>query len=453
MTLLVALRTLADLALLLGIGALIAVPIGCPPAVLVMTLALGTACLTGAYALTARKTAARPQARRALPYLALAPALTPLAMPGAVPAGAALVVLAFVYLVLRVRRGSCEPGRDDALEAFGIYWKALLGMLVVCLVLDRPVLTSFEVALGATGLGSHLVLLRSLRHGPEVYGRPRYQLVSLACAGGVAALACVLGSRAFLDAGRAVLGALWGHVVAPLFQMLALAVAGAVWAVVQAVAWLASRMGVQGPQQQQAPQMGATDNPLLDLAQGQDGGELGQQVATALVVAAALAAGVLLVRWLARNAGASHGQGPADRAATGPTEAPGHRTPVGRGNAARVRRAYRRYLHACARDGVPLLRSTTSQDVLDAWLREGARGAGGEEAGTGGAGGTPGASREAGGTHGKDGAPVASRAPGASAAPERDAARLRELYLRARYDGAATRDDAHEAGRLAKRLS
>lgn len=120
-----------------------------------------------------------------------------------------------LWLSLTDRPGPELSRQRELLEDF---WKPLLLSMIPALCL-KELLVFLPFSL--TALLSSILLLRTLRHGPEVYNQPQFHCMNLLTVAVVPAVACLLGSRTVMRGLKAILMPIYRYVLTPLLMLLA----------------------------------------------------------------------------------------------------------------------------------------------------------------------------------------------------------------------------------------
>lgn len=132
------------------------------------------------------------------PKLRLLPYAIPLFcifLPGRSIAWAVICALALAYEVFTGATGRYMAERSAQKTVFKVTIGLIVAMLVLLLIATaRPVSYSIVILSGLVSAASSILLMRSLRHEPEVYGRLSYQAVNLAVMAAVAAVTAVISS-------------------------------------------------------------------------------------------------------------------------------------------------------------------------------------------------------------------------------------------------------------------
>ncbi len=297
-------------------------------------------------------------------WLAVLPAAVPFFLPGAVRADWIAALPGLGYLVWMVRREDYGLSWSRGADVFSMLWK-------VCI----PFALLFSVYGGVKSLAgqglpafllaavSSVLLLRSIRHGPDVYCQCSYQLLNGVSAALLLALAWLASTDWFLNG----LWAVYARVVLPVLQtvLMAVSLAGAVLflLVFGLVMWLISLVSEAAwVETEAAAAQGELTKQVREVAGS--GAEWLERVVLLLLVAAGAAALFYFFRWMTRRwAERAYVHGAGD--CLSPAEAARRREPrrLPRTYAGRIRGQYRRFLRHCRKRGIEIEASDTSEEV------------------------------------------------------------------------------------------
>ena len=392
------LKIASDLAFYYTFAGAVAAVLGGRPAFLLACLAIQCLSLTLSFAASSRGKL------RYLPLVLLVLCFLP---PGTSPAEALAAFPPSVYVVWLAAKQLYLPQWSRQVDIFSLYWKLLLGFLAAAALFGVfPTAASMAIPSAAVTLICSVLLMRSLRHDPEVYCQKSYQATELALVLLTALCAWFLSTPAFLHACGALIAAFYSRVLVPLLMACAYLAAG----IVQVIWWVFSfiRLGFQAPEESAAPDLSSAAEILqLEGAAGSGSPLLGQ-ILTALGIVAALTAVVLVFRYLSRRERSSAPEPrQGERRYTVEARPAEASTGASRSAVQRVRAQYRKFLRLCRDRGISWEKSATSQEVAE----------------------------------------LSKNAVAPKAGEE-----LRQLYLEARYHGQATREDAEKARQLAAGL-
>lgn len=304
------------------------------------------------------------------------------------------------YLVCLAWLGDYHLRWARQADVFSLMWKLFLPFI--------PLAALFGAFEGLAGQGlpvfltaavSSVLLLRSIRHGPEIYCRRAYQMRNWLAVAAMLAGACLASMDWFLGC----ISWTYDNVAVPLLLGMAMAVGLVLTAVMPLIYQLLANLFWEGDIDVAFP---AGEAGPLDLARELAGesGNLGGRVLTALGILAAALAVFLLFRWLLRRRPGPEAEAISWGERRTVAAEPPRREVLPATYAGRIRAQYRRFLKLCRKKGVDLSPSDTSAQVsakAGRWLAD----------------------------------------------PEVLSA-LEAIYCRARYDNQATREDLAEVKRL-----
>ncbi|MCD7919556.1 MAG: hypothetical protein LUG45_05685 [Clostridiales bacterium] len=305
------------------------------------------------------------------------------------------------------RRYLPEWGRQ--VDIFSVFWKALLIFcLFMLLVSCGEILVAITIPVGLIGLTCCVLLTRSLRHDLTVCCQPRYQAMNLLLTAEVGLASLALSSKAFLQSCGAALFWIYETVFAPILM----AVGHLLIAVIQIVMWLFSWVQFNFTEEEQEVQslnLSDSEDMFGDFEVNESNSELFSRVCIALALILAAILLVLVFRWLSRSSRTAARQvtSRSVRSAVGrqTTRPPSRfdRSPV-----QRVRLQYQKFLALYRNRGLEQKISDTSQEIATKSV------------------------------YSFDHAKVQA---------------LRQLYIAARYNDQATKEDAAKAKELYQALS
>lgn len=333
-------------------------------------------------------------------WLAVLPAAVPFFLPGAVRADWIAALPGLGYLVWMIRREDYGLSWSRGADVFSMLWKVCIPFALLFSVYGGvKVVAGQGLPAFLLAAVSSVLLLRSIRHGPEIYCRRAYQIRNWLAVAAMLAGACLASMDWFLGC----ISWAYDNVAVPLLLGLAMAVGLVLTAVMPLIYQLLANLFWEGDIDVAFP---AGEAGPLDLARELAGesGNLGGRVLTALGILAAALAVFLLFRWLLRRRpGPETETNSREERRTVAAESP-RREVLPATYAGRIRAQYRRFLKLCRKKGVDLSPSDTSAQVsakAGRWLAD----------------------------------------------PEVLSA-LEAIYCRARYDNQATREDLAEVKRL-----
>ena len=328
-------------------------------------------------------------------------------------AEAAVFLPAFAYVVYLAASRRFEPNQEVERQIFSLFWKLLIVVTLFSLIAGvGQYISRVALPIGLITMLCQILLIRGLRHEEEVRSRPRYQLTELLLLAAIGAVILFLGSETGVRLIGAGLKGLYQVVLLPLFTLLVRAAiivfTGVAWVGRYIWKWIQELFELRRPDHVPI-EIAPYSEHLRELYVGEGQSvETPRKIIVALIIVAAAVLIFLVFRWMSKRAREKRETTPGvvdERRAEKPAEA--HVSARERGAVAQVRAAYRRYLRLGAAQGVRPQRSDTTLEIQKRFSR---------------------------------------------LFPDEESLALREIYLRARYDGHADREDASRAKALAARL-
>ncbi len=397
---LVFLKAASDLAMYYTFSAFFAGLMGTAPGAMLAALMIQAGALTLSYA--ARSWRKRRMVPAALGFLGVL-------LPTLETGGRVAVAAGAIYILVLALRENYEPDWLQQREIFSLFWKGLLLFILVSLFFSRPeLLWGASLPFALAGLSLSVLLTRSLRHEKGVYCRPGYQAMNAFLVAAVLALAFVLTSDAALALGQMVTDFIGGYVFRPIFDVfIFITVVGE-----QIFAWVVSLFEPMAPEM---PDVSPTPEPTptfppTDYAQavGQPPPPNQQAGDISLVVILLLLTVVTLLLLLKVKRGRQENKAADVEELRRGVDPPQKREEVPSiPAAAQVRVQYRKFLRLAPVRRCHLEKSDTSLDIRDAC---------------------------------------------AGRLDDEAVTELRELYIKARYQGYATKTEARRARELYKRI-
>lgn len=393
MAVMMALRITADLALFYTFGGFVAAKCGGTGAVWGMIIQC--LCFVLAYAL---------RERGRLRFATLVPMVLGWVIYARSLPDCILLIPAALYVIWLVAKEDFSLDYERHKSVFGGFLLALVIFLVVAWFMrSLDVFSAVAMPYAVAMLVCTVLLMRSLRHEKQVYCQRRYQLVNLAAVAAVGGAAWIVSSKTVRGAAVEVLKVFHQHVLNPVLEFLL----NVLLYIMQAVVWLCSLLSLKmKPQEQEAPELSVEGAEKLfgEEFELKEPGELVKMLGKVLLIAAAVAAIVLLFRWMSRRRGVDTADA-AESEVRGeiPTEAMGK--PRKESSPVRaVRAQYRKFLKLCTERGVTRESGFTSMDVHEhaQWVQ----------------------------------------------VDETVSGEIRDVYIKARYDGKADKGDAQRMKKL-----
>ena len=346
-------------------------------------------------------------------FLPFAAALAYFLLAGYSVAECAVFLPPFAYVVYLAAVRRFEPNQDVVRMIFSLFWKLLIVMTLFCLIAKvGQYISRIALPIGLVTMLCQILLIRSLRHEEEIRNRARYQISELLLLAAVGAVILFLGSETGVHLLGTGLKLLYTGIVLPilqgLMQIFMVIFTGVAWVGKYVWEWIVKMFNLKRNDHTQVeiPPYTELDFKLYV--------GVGQSVTTPRkVIVALICVGVAVLlffvfRYLSKRSLDYRGDGEGiidDR--TTEKDAEAAVSARERGAVAHVRAAYKRYLRLGAAQGIRRNRSDTTLEIQKRF---------------------------------------------SGLFPDEAAGALRELYLRARYDGHADKEDAARAKELVARL-
>lgn len=328
-------------------------------------------------------------------------------------AEAAVFLPAFAYVVYLAASRQFEPNQDVERQIFSIFWKLLIVVTLFCLVAKvTQYIAQLALPIGLISMLCQILLIRGLRHEEEVRNRPRYQITELLLLAVIGGVILFLGSETGVRLLGAGLKGIFTGFLQPLLQLILKAFlfvfTGVVWVGKYIWAWIVMLFNLKKKKHVpvEIPAYSTEVRELLLGKQGEDSAPLNMLIA--LIVLVTLVLLFFVFRWLSKRGKKEREDTfgmTDDRSPEAPAEAAV--SAKERSAVAHVRAAYRRYLKLGAAKGIRRQKSDTTREIQQRFV---------------------------------------------GLFPEESTGALRELYLRARYDGHADKEDAARAKELVAQL-
>lgn len=275
-----------------------------------------------------------------------------------------LMIPTAAYMIWLVWTNDYALSNERQKALFGVLWKALLVAFPIGLLLGGGrVLAAVTVPYAVIALSGSVLLMRALRHDPKVYCGARYQVINISTVAVVAGVAALLSSKTFLHACTTAAKAIYTTLCLPVLEFFLTLIVYAVGWIVDLLAWL---FGAQsGNHGQEAPELNLGDMSTIfgEEVQMREPSELLQVLGYILLAAAAVVVLVLFFRWMNRRRSAD-----AVRFATREERETTQRQPRNgkkkeTSPVRKIRVLYREFLKWCSGAGVQAERADTSLDV------------------------------------------------------------------------------------------
>ena len=306
------------------------------------------------------------------------------------------------YLLWQFFRKSAVPDLSQQQDILGGLGKLVgFAALISLLIGEVPALIPFGLLI----LFANVALLRTLRHDPEVYMRPGFQLTNLGNLAAVPVTSLLLGTGPIADLIGSGMKLLYLRVLLPFFQWL---LYYPILLVNRFFEYLGTIFRPEEKPQETTEPLGKLEGepelPSIDAQQMEETGQVLQIILLVVLGIFAVVGMILLMRKLGKTDDTPQEAKSASQQRTGVNSMGKRSQPEDPPAVMSVRKHYRRYLKLCVKSGIPLEKSSTSGDIC--------RGAQDRK----------------------------------SLQPQ--AKRIRQIYIRARYAGQATKEDVKEMAHL-----
>lgn len=322
--------------------------------------------------------------------------------------GMVVLVLPVLYCAYVMAKELYVPEWDSQVSIFSVYWKIFFVFIFIGMLAGkREIVYSFMIPCGILTLVCLVLLMRSLRHEEEIYTSKKYQLVNLGIIAAVGVVALFLSSDLFLGLVAAFFKAVYSYVVSPILLLFIYLIL----AVMKGIAWLFSFIKFKFEPEMNEVELNMTSTQDLfgDLSDEVGvNGETFDRVMLALGIVVGVIIAILVFKYLARRNGEKR-EDIATRDYRFAAEPPSvkEEEPDMGSSVQKVRTQYKRFLKFCRSEGIAFNKSDTSLDVN---YRCG------------------------------------------SSMPKEDTKEFREIYIEARYNGKATKNDVSRAKELFSRI-
>ena len=319
-------------------------------------------------------------------------------------ADAIIMVPPFLYLTILIIRKDFKLDYWQQHRLFSVFWKLVPGLLGLSyLLLSSETFAAVSLPYSLIMFTCSVVLLRSLRHDASIYTQRRYQLINLALAVAVIGGALLLSTDWALALIGGAINLVYQNVVVPLLMLIPVAA----MALFFLVRGLFKNITLEGAGSGDSVQVDES-SPIADLltqAGNVEGpGEALRWFGTALLVAGIVVGIILVFRWMNRRSGVA-GPGAGVEETRGDLDlSAGIRTARETAPVRGIRNQYRKFLKLC-KDSHLLYRKNVTSAEVDFMARK--------------------------------------KADFRQLSPE-----IRDIYIRARYDNQAGKEDLQQMKKL-----
>lgn len=273
---------------------------------------------------------------------------------------------AAAYVVCMVWRDNYELSWYRQVDIFSVFWKVFLAFAVLMSMvgLYRTVLV-VSVPMVLLTLFSSVILMRTLRHEPEVYLQKEYQVRNLVSLGLLAAASGLLSTKAVTEGVSFLWKAFYNFIAAPIMLVAASGVGYMIMGIFQVLKWIFFNAGMQTDYIEEMIE-GLADNgdSLWQQEQFLSGHVVIWQLLLVVFAIVLIAIFVCFFRWISRKQEVNPGSVAFGEKRVG-YNTPETQQPGESFNSAvyQVRRQYRKFLKLYVGKGGKLRHSDTSLDV------------------------------------------------------------------------------------------
>lgn len=204
---LILLKILGDLSFYLTFAGFFAVIYGASPSILLVSVMILSVCFTLSFAL---------ENKGNLRYAALLPAFLAVLLPGLCPAFVIVLLPAWAYLFLCAKNRTYYPTWSGAIDLVSLFWKVLAPFTLLAIVtrgVDHLVAISFPCAV--ITFTACIMLARSLRHDIDIYASPAYQAMNMGTAAILVLGTAFVSSEGFRSTAGAAIKGIYQAVIMP----------------------------------------------------------------------------------------------------------------------------------------------------------------------------------------------------------------------------------------------
>lgn len=211
---LVLIKSVADLSFYYTFAGYVALVFGASSGFLMMTAFIQAVAVTLSFFLREKG------ALRFAPALIMA---LPLLLPGASAiAGLIAIAPATLYCIYVMAQQRYMPDWDKQAGIFSLFWKVMIPYTVLSLVTgNKDIYTAVGIPFAVMMFVLSVLIMRSMRHEEEVYCQPAYQLTNCGIVLAVGGSAALMSSKAFLGIVLGVLKFIYDLVIGPILMLVA----------------------------------------------------------------------------------------------------------------------------------------------------------------------------------------------------------------------------------------
>ncbi len=394
---LVFIKSVSDLALYYSFAGLFALLFGGSNRAVLLGMVIQAAIFTFSYLLRQRQ-------RSILRFLPLLLLIFCWLIPGSTLANYILLIPAVIYMIYLVAKKIYEPDCYQQKDIFSIYWKVFIVFALFAALLGaRSAVTAIAIPAGLICMACSVLLQQTLRHDPEVYCQPRYQVISIVVIGAVCVCALFLSSSAFLNACLRFLQIIYNRVIAPILMAIVYVIIFIINGIVQLISLFHINISTSS-EGLEIDMSGFSARDVLGIEEDVvTDGQILERILIAIAIIAAAVILILLFRALSRRTRSQSPEPERKETRTSIQRNSPSASENATGSVARVRTQYKKFLKLAFQQSVQPDKSDTSAEINRKY-------------------------RHIFDSHATE--------------------ELRDLYIEARYNGKATNEDAQRAKKL-----
>ncbi|MBQ3578139.1 MAG: hypothetical protein II700_06555 [Firmicutes bacterium] len=395
------LKGMGDLAFYYSFAGFFAVKFGADPSMLLITLMIQTAAFAASFML---------EEKGRLRFLPPALTLLCLLLPGLCPAFALAVLPGLIYLYISAKDRTYYPTWASAADLLSLFTKAMSVFALIILVMrGSDALMAISLPCAVICLCCCVMLTRSMRHDIDVYTSPMFQAVTAGTAVLLVIFSAAVSSRAFRAAVSKAVGAVYLHAIVPVLLSITQLIVYIFYLCARVISWILKLLRIEGAEVPDYETIyGESGEEILQDNFDPNGHPILRMIASICLILLALYGAYRLFRYMQGMVTRRKPEDIGERETRSFISDREEKTGApNEGLIDKLRAQYRSFLKTYRKLGLPLEKHMTSENILT----------------------------------------ISSR----NFDPE-EGARLRELYIRARYGGIADKDDVAKAKELVKSL-
>jgi hypothetical protein len=350
----VLLKILADLGFFFTFAGFFACLGGASFQTSLIALAVYSICFTGSYLLYKKEN---------LRFLPLILMIIPFLLPGEKLADYIVAAIPAAYVMWLAVKELYIPEWDKQVSIFSVYWKIFLVFIAISILCGKSdIVAGLTIPCGSVTLAADVLLMRSLRHEKDVYCSQKYQIMNLGFIAVVGILAFFLSSDIFLSGVVAVLKCIYSYLISPIFMVIIYIIL----VVLKAVAWLLSFIKFKQSEKEMVEINTSGVQDMLKDAQDEltESSVNFERVMIALGIVIGCLITFFAFKYLSKRSGKKPDDMPLqDRRYYAEPASPKEPEPEKGTPVHRIRTLYKKFLKLCQNQGIEFSKSDTSFDV------------------------------------------------------------------------------------------